>query len=77
MTNSKDSCAFSPELEAVIKAVGLSENTVVETVHSMAFFKMPGRLNTYSGVQMITPSASLISLRSFCTSKETSASVIS
>ncbi len=52
-----DSCAFSPEAAAVISAKGLSVKTVVETVHSMAFFNAPGRLKTYSGVQMMTPSA--------------------
>ncbi len=51
------SCPFSPWAEAVIKPQGFSEKTVVETHHSMAFFKPEGMLKTYSGVQITTPSA--------------------
>ena len=52
------SCAFLPFAEAVIRPTGLSENTVVETHHSMAFLSPLGILKTYSGVQIRIPSAS-------------------
>jgi hypothetical protein len=63
MIRSRDSYAFCPEREATIIARGLSWKTVVATVHSMAFFNIPGRLKTYSGVQMMTPAAPSISVR--------------
>jgi len=56
-------CAFLPSAEAVINPTGLSENTVVETHHSIAFFNPLGILNTYSGVQINIPSALSIAFR--------------
>jgi len=63
--NCNSSCAFCPLAEAVINPVGLSEKTVVEIHHSIAFFNPLGILKTYSGVQIIIPSAfSIFSLNS-------------
>ena len=64
---SNDSNALSPEAAAMIKAVGLLEKTTVETVHSSAFFNAPGKLKTYSGAEIIIPSASSISWRRYFT----------
>lgn len=50
--NLSSSCPFSPDAEAVINPIGFFEKTVVETHHSIAFFKPLGILNTYSGVQI-------------------------
>lgn len=57
MINCNSSCPFSPLAEAVISPIGLSENTVVDTHHLIAFLSPLGILKTYSGVQMTIPSA--------------------
>lgn len=67
MIRSNDSKAFMPEADKIIKAKGLNENTVSDTVHSNAFLSIPGKLNTYSGLQINTASAALISLRNVMT----------
>jgi hypothetical protein len=36
--SSSDACPFSPKEEAVMSATGLCENSIEETVQSMAFF---------------------------------------
>lgn len=72
-----DSCAFSPLAEAVIRATGFSEKTTVDTVHSMAFFKIPGKLKTYSGVQISTPLAESIFCLNSLTTGEIMASSVS
>ena len=42
-----------------IPSCGFLENSIVETVQSMAFFNVPGTPIAYSGVQINMPSASL------------------
>jgi hypothetical protein len=44
MINCRASNAFAPLEEATIRAVGFSENSVVDTVQSNAFFIEPGKL---------------------------------
>ncbi len=56
-------CAFSPDNEAVISATGFLENSIDETVQSIAFFNVPGTPIAYSGVQINIPSASRSCLR--------------
>ena len=67
ITSCNDSWASVPEADAVIKATGFSENIVVETHHSIAFFIAPGKLKIYSGVHMSIPSAFLILSRNLST----------
>ena len=56
---------FSPLDEAVMSPVGLFENTVVETLHSMALLSPLGILKIYSCVQnKITSSSSMLYLKS-------------
>ena len=59
--NFNSSWPLSPLVEAVMIPKGFPEKTVVATHHSMAFFNPDGMLNTYSGVLIMTPSASWIS----------------
>ncbi len=67
MIRSSDSNAFIPEADRIIKAKGLNENTVSDTVHSNAFLRIPGKLNTYSGLQINMASAALILPRNVMT----------
>src|SRR5215831_7708536 len=68
----KLACPLKPCEDAVINATGLCEKAIEETVQSIAFFNVPGTPIAYSGVQMSTPSASLIFFRNNTTSFGTS-----
>lgn len=57
--STRESCAFCPDVDAVIKATGLCESSMDETVQSIIFFNVPGTPIAYSGVQIKIPSASL------------------
>ena len=57
MINCNSSWPFCPFAEAVISPIGLPVKIFVETHHSIAFFSPLGILKTYSGVQIIIPSA--------------------
>ena len=56
---------FAPLAEAVIIPTGLSEKIMVDTDHSNRFFKPLGIEKTYSGVQIIIPSAFAILARNW------------
>lgn len=49
--------------------IGFCENSMEDTVQSIAFFKVPGTPIAYSGVQMSIPSASRSCLRRSATCK--------
>ena len=70
--NNNDSCAFSPEVEAVITATGLLPKSSEETVQSRAFLRTPGTPKAYSGVQIRTVSALRIWRRQSLTGAEES-----
>ncbi len=58
-----EASALSPPVysgEALIAITGFSFNSPENTSQSNAFFKTPGTPKAYSGVENITPSASLI-----------------